>query len=197
MLCHKGFTPQIRKSRKSKGLDSIPSPGLRVLLIHALLALLEQTVGLLGLLGQVLHEDSKILIFPQGFHFALVAWQNRAQVLVCIWQQVQDVRGAVLQGQFGVLAMAHHLQKWRECGRKMRYDKRTEEKNNQAIREISCCILLQGFIYIRSRKLYNVGCFHTKNTWMCREYSVRVTTEDIENGTFEQTTTAHIGLERL
>lgn len=40
----------------------ILSPGLRVLLIHALLALLEQADGLLGLLGQVLHEDAEILV---------------------------------------------------------------------------------------------------------------------------------------
>lgn len=67
-----------------------------VLLVHAFLALLEQADGLLGLLGEVLHEDPEVLVVPQHLHFALVARQDGAQVLVGVWQQVQDVRGAVL-----------------------------------------------------------------------------------------------------
>lgn len=87
------------------------SPGLRVLLIHAFLALLKQADGLLGLLGQVLHEDPEVIVVPQSLHFPLIARQDCAQVLVCVWQQVKDVRGAVLQSQLGVLAQAHHLQR--------------------------------------------------------------------------------------
>lgn len=91
------------------------SPRLRVLLVHALLPLLEQADGLFGLLGQVLHEDPEVLVLPQSLHFALVAGQDGAQVLVGVWQQVQDVRGAVLQSQFGVLTQAHHLHEDRGC----------------------------------------------------------------------------------
>lgn len=94
--------------KKQKTLES-NSPWLRVLLVHALLALLEQADGLLGLLGQVLHEDPEVLVVSQGLHLALVARQDGAQVLVGVGQQVQDVGGAVLQSQFGVLAEAHHL----------------------------------------------------------------------------------------
>lgn len=97
-----------QNKNKTKLLKS-NSPRLRVLLVHALLALLEQADGLLGLLGQVLHEDPEVLVVSQGFHLALVARQDGAQVLVGVGQQVQDVGGAVLQSQFGVLAEAHHL----------------------------------------------------------------------------------------
>ena len=87
----------------------ILSPGLRVLLVHALLSLLEKADGLLGLLGQVLHEDAEILVVAERLHLSLVAGQDGAKVLVGVWQQVQDVRWAVLQGQLGVLAQSHHL----------------------------------------------------------------------------------------
>lgn len=102
---------------KKKGTEyaSVDSPRLRVLLVHALLALLEQANGLLGLLGQVLHEDSEVLVVSQSFHLALVARQDGAQVLVGVGQQVQDVGGAVLQSQFGVLAEAHHLRGEAAC----------------------------------------------------------------------------------
>lgn len=90
-------------------------PRLRVLLVHPFLSLLEQADGLFGLLGQVLHEDPEVLILPQSLHFTFVARQDGAQVLVGVWQQVQDVRGAVLQSQFGVLTQAHHLHEERGC----------------------------------------------------------------------------------
>lgn len=39
-------------------------PGLRIFLIHSLLAFFKQADGLLGLLSQVLHEDPEVLIVP-------------------------------------------------------------------------------------------------------------------------------------
>ena len=86
------------------------SPGLRVLLVHPLLAVFKQADGLLGFLGQVLHEDSEVLVVPQRLHLALIAGKDGAEVLVGVWQQVQDVRRAVLQSQLWVLAQADHLQ---------------------------------------------------------------------------------------
>lgn len=85
------------------------TPGLRVLLIHPLLGLLEEAHGLLGLVGQVLHEHAEVLVLTQDLHLALVAGQDGAQVLVRVRQQVQDVRRAVLQRHLGVLAQPHHL----------------------------------------------------------------------------------------
>lgn len=85
------------------------SPGLGVLLIHPLLGLLEQAHGLLGLVAQVLHEDAKVLVVPQDLHLAFVAGQDGAKVLVGVGQQVQDVRGTVLQRYLGILTQAHHL----------------------------------------------------------------------------------------
>lgn len=85
-------------------------PGLRVLLIHPLLGLLEKAHGLLGLVGQVLHEHAEILVLPEDLHFALVSGQDGSQVLVCVWQQVQDVRRAILQRHLWVLAQTHHLE---------------------------------------------------------------------------------------
>lgn len=99
-----------RHQHKRSPFGPFYQPGLRILLIHPLLALLEQADGLLGLLGQVLHEDPEVLVVSQRLHLALVASQDGAQVLVGVWQQVEDVRGAVLQSQFGVLAQPHHLQ---------------------------------------------------------------------------------------
>lgn len=84
-------------------------PGLRVLLIHPLLGLLEEAHGLLGFVGQVLHEHAEVLVLPEDLHLALVPGQNGAQVLVRVRQQVQDVRWAVLQRHLGVLAETHHL----------------------------------------------------------------------------------------
>lgn len=77
--------------------------------MHPLLGLLEKAHGLLGLVGQVLHEHAKVLVLPEDLHLALVARQDGAQVLVRVRQQVQDVRWAVLQRHFGVLAQTHHL----------------------------------------------------------------------------------------
>lgn len=80
------------------------SPGLRVLLEHSLFAVFEQAYGLFGLLGQVLHENAKILVVAQRFHLAFIAGQDSAEMLVSVWQQVQDVWRTILQGQLGVLA---------------------------------------------------------------------------------------------
>ena len=87
-------------------------PGLGVLLVHAFLGLLEQAHSLLDLIGQVLHHYPEVLVLPQGLHLALVAGEDGAQVLVGVWQQVQDVGRAVLQSHFWVLAQTHHL-----CGK--------------------------------------------------------------------------------
>lgn len=88
---------------------AICSPWLRVLLVHALLALLEQTDRLLRLLRKVLHEDAEVLVVAQRLHLALVAGQDGAKVLVGVREQVQDVRRTVLEGQLRVLAQSHHL----------------------------------------------------------------------------------------
>jgi len=80
------------------------SPGLRVLLKHSLFAVFEQAYGLLGLLSQVLHENTKVLVVSQRFHLAFIAGQDSAEMLVGVWQQVQDVWRTVLQGQLGILA---------------------------------------------------------------------------------------------
>lgn len=84
-------------------------PGLRVLLIHPLLGLLEQAHGLLGLVAQVFHEDAEILILAQDLHLAFVPGQDGAKVLVGVGQQVQDVRGTVLQRHLGILTQTHDL----------------------------------------------------------------------------------------
>lgn len=89
--------------------QDISLPGLGVLLIHPLLGLLKKAHGLLSLIGQVLHDHAEILVLPKDLYFALVSGQNGAQVLVGIWQQVQDVGWAVLQCHFWVLAQTHHL----------------------------------------------------------------------------------------
>lgn len=80
------------------------SPRLRVLLVHALFAFLEQTDGLLRLLRQVLHEDAEVLVVTQSLHLALVTGQDGAKMLVGVGQQVQDVRRTVLEGELRVLA---------------------------------------------------------------------------------------------
>lgn len=98
-----------RKGQESGVRGEVCLPGLRVLLIHPLLGLLEQAHGLLGLVAQVLHEDAEILILPQDLHLAFVAGQDGAKVLVGVRQQVQDVRGTVLQRHLGILTQTHHL----------------------------------------------------------------------------------------
>lgn len=121
------------------------SPRLRVLLVHAFLSLLEQADGLFGLLGEVLHEDPEVLVLPQSLHFTFVARQDGAQVLVGVWQQVQDVRGAVLQSQFGVLTQAHHLHEERGCwGRggvdRMGWDRINTDVHNLEHRRDQACM---------------------------------------------------------
>lgn len=79
-------------------------PGLGVLLVHPLLGLLKKAHGLLRLVGQVVNDHTKILVFPENLHLALVSGQDGAQVLVGVWQQIEDVGRAVLQRHLGVLA---------------------------------------------------------------------------------------------
>lgn len=64
---------------------------------------------MLGLVAQVLHEDAEILVLPQDLHLALVPGQDGAKVLVGVRQQVQDVRGTVLQRHLGILTQTHYL----------------------------------------------------------------------------------------
>lgn len=69
----------------ARGLKERPgSPGLRVLLVHALFAFLEQTDRLLCLFRQVLHEDTEVLVVTQRLHLAFIAGQDGAKVLVGI-----------------------------------------------------------------------------------------------------------------
>lgn len=100
----------INKYTRMQGGVQVCLPGLRVLLVHPLLGLLEQAHGLLGLVAQVLHEDAEVLVLPQDLHLAFVAGQEGAKVLVGVGQQVQDVWGAVLQRHLGILTQTHHLE---------------------------------------------------------------------------------------
>lgn len=47
-------------------------PGLRVLLIHPFLGLLEEAHGLLGLVGEIIDDHAEILVLPEDLYLALV-----------------------------------------------------------------------------------------------------------------------------
>lgn len=76
--------------------QNINLPGLGVLLIHPLLGFFKKAHCLLSLVGQVLYDHAKVLVFPKDLHFALISRQDGAQVLVGIRQEIQDVGWTVL-----------------------------------------------------------------------------------------------------
>lgn len=87
-------------------------PVLGLLLVHPLLPLLEQSDGSFGFLHKAVDVDFKVLVLTQlGQPLVLLVFaQNKAQMLVGIRQNVQDVRRTVLQLEPGVLAETdlHH-----------------------------------------------------------------------------------------
>lgn len=93
-----------KKERGRK--EKVVLPVLRLLLIHPLLPLFEQSDGSFGFLHQAVDVDLKVVILTElGQPLVLLIFaQNKTQMLVGIRQDVQDVRRTVLQLESGVLA---------------------------------------------------------------------------------------------
>lgn len=97
-----------KKGRKGEGPRLVVLPVLRLLLIHPLLPLFEQSDGSFGFLHQAVDVDFKVVVLTElGQPLALlILAQYETQMLVGIRQNIQDVWRTVFQLEPGILAEA-------------------------------------------------------------------------------------------